>query len=103
MTLKLFRAAWFLSVLVVLANLLYVYASLPGEVIVREPDRLTLNRESLQHEGQDTDMGRLMSRLLEFQTTHREKIERDFPKHWRRATGYSLEEFLKPDLNPARL
>jgi hypothetical protein len=32
MTLKLFRAAWFLSMLAVLANLLYVYASLP-EVI----------------------------------------------------------------------
>jgi hypothetical protein len=36
MTLKLFKAAWFLSMLVVLANLLYVYASLPEQVMVAE-------------------------------------------------------------------
>jgi hypothetical protein len=47
MTLKLFRAMWFLSVLVVLANLLYVYASLPEEVIVQENERLFVNREWL--------------------------------------------------------
>lgn len=42
-----FRAAWFLSVLVVLANLLYVYASLPEEVIVQENERVTVSREWL--------------------------------------------------------
>jgi hypothetical protein len=47
MTLKLFRAMWFLSVLVVLANLLYVYASLPESVIVRENDELAINKEWL--------------------------------------------------------
>jgi Fe-S oxidoreductase/FAD/FMN-containing dehydrogenase len=73
------------------------------DVILANGTRLTLNRESLAHEGQDTDLGRLMSRLLEFQATHREKIERDFPKHWRRATGYSLDVFTQPTFNPALL
>ena len=47
MTLKLFRAVWFLSVLVVLANLLYVYASLPELVVVQETDPVSVTREWL--------------------------------------------------------
>lgn len=47
MTLKLFRAVWFLSVLVVLANLLYVYASLPESVVIQEADPVSLTREWL--------------------------------------------------------
>lgn len=40
---------WFLSVLVVLANLLFVYASLPEQVIIREEDagNISLNKELL--------------------------------------------------------
>ena len=45
MTLKLFRAAWFVSVLVVLANLLYVYADLPEKVVVQENEPVSLSRE----------------------------------------------------------
>lgn len=46
MALKLLRAAWFLSVLVVLANLLYVYASLPENVVVQDQEtKLSLSRE----------------------------------------------------------
>jgi uncharacterized membrane protein len=47
MTLKLFRAMWFLSVLVVLANLLYVYASFPEMVIVQEKGKVSINKEWL--------------------------------------------------------
>lgn len=47
MTLKLFRAVWFLSVLVVLANLLYVYASLPELVTVQENEPVSITREWL--------------------------------------------------------
>lgn len=36
MILKLFKAVWFVSVLAVLANLLYVYASLPEDVVIQE-------------------------------------------------------------------
>jgi hypothetical protein len=38
---------WFLSVLVALANLLYVYASLPEIVTVQENETVTVNREWL--------------------------------------------------------
>jgi|SRR5690606_38405311 len=47
MILKIFRAVWFLSVLVVLANLLYVYASLPEVVVVQSGDEVSLSREWL--------------------------------------------------------
>lgn len=47
MTLKLFRAMWFLSVLLVLANLLHVYASLPEQVVVQENERVAVHREWL--------------------------------------------------------
>ncbi|MGI8643498.1 MAG: FAD-binding and (Fe-S)-binding domain-containing protein [Thermomicrobiales bacterium] len=49
--------------------------------------------------------GRLLSKLIAFGEEYRDVIARDFPPHWRRATGYSLDEFLKPDdaFNPARL
>jgi hypothetical protein len=49
--------------------------------------------------------GRLLRQLLAFRERHRNLIARDFPPHWRRATGYSLDEFLKPDdvFNPAKL
>ncbi len=49
MTLKLFRAAWFLSMLAVLANLLYVYASLPELVSLmeKEIETYSVGREQL--------------------------------------------------------
>jgi hypothetical protein len=47
MILKMFKALWFLSMLAVLANLLYTYASLPEQVIVQEEatGRVMANRE----------------------------------------------------------
>lgn len=36
MGVKIFKAVWFLSMLVVLVNLLYVYAGLPAEVVVQD-------------------------------------------------------------------
>lgn len=46
MALKLLRAAWFVSVLIVLANLLFVYASLPENVVVQEEGgKVALSRE----------------------------------------------------------
>ena len=53
----------------------------------------------------DDARGRLLNSLMEFRERNRELIARDFPPHWRRATGYSLNEFIKPDneFNPAKL
>ena len=49
MALKVFRAVWFLSALLVLADLLYVYASLPEVVAVQEAEgaQVLLDREIL--------------------------------------------------------
>ena len=53
--------------------------------------------------GHNDARGRLLKQLLGFQERHSALIARDFPPHWRRSTGYSLNEFIKPDFNPARL
>jgi FAD/FMN-containing dehydrogenase/Fe-S oxidoreductase len=53
----------------------------------------------------DDAKGRLFSQLLAFRERYAGLIARDFPPHWRRATGYSLDQLLKSDaeFNPARL
>jgi cytochrome c biogenesis factor len=47
MILKIFKAAWFLSVMAVMVNLLFVYASLPEQVVVQDEGggRILANRE----------------------------------------------------------
>jgi hypothetical protein len=46
--LKMFKAMWFLSVVVVLANLLFVYANLPEQIIVMDdPGNQVLSKEWL--------------------------------------------------------
>jgi hypothetical protein len=49
MILRIFKAVWFISLLVVLASLLWVYAGLPEQVIVQEDvsGRVEANREFL--------------------------------------------------------
>jgi FAD/FMN-containing dehydrogenase/Fe-S oxidoreductase len=55
--------------------------------------------------GTSDTRGRLFTDLLAFGERYSDLIARDFPPHWRRATGYSLDQFLKPAdaFNPARL
>lgn len=55
--------------------------------------------------GSGDARGRLLTQLRAFGETNRQLIETDFPPHWRRSTGYALNEFLKPPgtFNPARL
>lgn len=49
--------------------------------------------------------GRLMKSLLDFRNANMDLIREQFPPHWRRATGYSLNEFVVDEeaFNPARL
>ena len=47
MVLKLLKLIWFLSVLAVLANLLYMYASLPETVVIQEDEYVAIGREWL--------------------------------------------------------
>ncbi|CAN5763175.1 FAD-binding and (Fe-S)-binding domain-containing protein [soil metagenome] len=72
-------------------------------VLMADGSPIGRDRDATGHYGQATKLGDLMSKVLDFQETHRSMIERDFPRHWRRATGYSLNELLKDDFNPARL
>lgn len=61
--------------------------------------------EHIERAKVDDGTGRLLKKLLDFRTENLELIERTFPPHWRRATGYSLNEFAVADdaFNPARL
>lgn len=45
MVLKLLKLVWFVSVLVVLANLLYIYAGLPETVVIQEDEYVAMSRE----------------------------------------------------------
>ncbi len=47
--------------------------------------------------------GLLFKSLAALREKYSEAIKRDFPKHWRRASGYSLNYFLESPFNPARL
>lgn len=61
--------------------------------------------EHTQRAASNDATGRLLKQLLAFREEHSELIKRDFPPHWRRATGYSLNQFVTDDgtFNPARL
>lgn len=47
--------------------------------------------------------GDLLKKLASLREKYSEAIKRDFPKHWRRASGYSLNYFLDSPFNPAKL
>lgn len=66
------------------------------------------------HDGSVADLGsagitgsstasEINKKLLELRETKKGLIERDFPKHWRTASGYSLNYMLQDNFNPARL
>ena len=61
--------------------------------------------EAQERANTDDATGRLLRELLSYREKHLDLIQRDFPPHWRRATGYSLNQFLVPEdqFNPARL
>jgi FAD/FMN-containing dehydrogenase/Fe-S oxidoreductase len=47
--------------------------------------------------------GRLYKSLKSLREHYRDTIRNDFPKHWRRASGYSLPYLLNNNFNPAQL
>lgn len=61
--------------------------------------------EHIERANANDATGRLMKQLLDFREENLELIREKFPPHWRRATGYSLNEFAVEDdaFNPARL
>ena len=84
-------------------NIAAVRMQLPnGETV--DLGRATMDEHIAKSRANDAT-GRLLKQLLDFRTANYDLIQRDFPPHWRRATGYSLNEFLVDDdaFNPARL
>ncbi|MCK5709747.1 MAG: FAD-binding protein [Deltaproteobacteria bacterium] len=57
-------------------------------------------RESATENTASNELLRNLSKLKEKYT---DLIENDFPRHWRRASGYSLNYFLEKPFNPAKL
>ncbi|MBI2486034.1 MAG: FAD-binding protein [Deltaproteobacteria bacterium] len=53
--------------------------------------------------GSDSAEGRLYKNLHELRNCYAEAIRRDFPKNWRRASGYSLPYLLNSPFNPAQV
>lgn len=61
-------------------------------------------RELAERSKADTREGKLYRDLSDLVERYGPVIERDFPKHWRRASGYNLPELLREDdFNGARL
>jgi len=72
-----------------------------SKVALSDGTALRLSRED--YEGRKKDAGGLFARLAALVEESRETVAAEFPKHWRRASGYSLDRFLDEDFNPARL
>jgi len=74
-----------------------------ASLLLADGSTVNLDPSALDRAGQDDALGRLMAKLLAFQEQRSPLIARDFPRHWRRSAGYSLNQLLKDDFNPARL
>jgi FAD/FMN-containing dehydrogenase/Fe-S oxidoreductase len=63
-----------------------------------------LSNEELRERSNGSGHGAaLYNKLHTLREKYSDAIRRDFPKHWRRASGYSLNYFLDTSLNPAKL
>ena len=72
-----------------------------SKVALSDGTLLRLSRED--HERRGGDAGGLFARLAALVEESREVVAEEFPRHWRRASGYSLDRFLDEEFNPARL
>lgn len=69
-----------------------------------EACKLFLNKgESLELNNSVSEKNILIQNLSQFREKYSKTIKNDFPKHWRRASGYSLNYLLDKPLNPAKL
>jgi len=72
-------------------------------------DATVINFSPLDESGlrakasQQSTEGRLYKSLISLRERYRDTIRNDFPKHWRRASGYSLPYLLDNNFNPAQL
>lgn len=59
--------------------------------------------ESIEMSNSVSEKHNLLQNLRQFKEKYSNTIKNDFPKHWRRASGYSLNYFLDNPFNPAKL
>ncbi|MGB7292703.1 MAG: FAD-linked oxidase C-terminal domain-containing protein, partial [Thermodesulfobacteriota bacterium] len=78
-----------------------------AEVVLSDATAISLGR--LDESGlsakasQQNREGRLYKSLKALREQYRDTIRNDFPKHWRRASGYGLPYLLNNNFNPAQL
>ncbi len=75
-----------------------------SNVVLADGTVFNLSEESYRNMAKgDGIANNLFEKLSTLMGKSREIIKRDFPKHWRRASGYSLDCFLHKNFNPAKL
>jgi FAD/FMN-containing dehydrogenase/Fe-S oxidoreductase len=70
-----------------------------GDVIDLKAD----DENKLSSNNSGDTKGLLLKRLADLRESHSASIKDEFPRHWRRASGYSLNYFLDTPFNPAKL
>ena len=72
-----------------------------SKVVLSDGTVLRLSREG--YERGAGDAGGLLGKLAALVEESREVVAAEFPRHWRRASGYSLDRFLDEKFNPAAI
>lgn len=75
-----------------------------SNVVLADGSSLELSRENYEKRtGRNGIAENLFEKLAALANESAELIRNDFPNHWRRASGYSLNYFLDEQFNPAKL
>ena len=75
-----------------------------SEVILADGSSIRLSVEDYEKRASGSGIAaELFCKLAELIEQNTELVKADFPKHWRRASGYSLDCFVDEKFNPAKL
>ena len=72
-------------------------------VVLADGSSLELSRENYERRSEGNGIAEnLFEKLAALIKENEELVRNDFPKHWRRASGYSLNYFLDKQFNPGK-
>ena len=75
-----------------------------SNIVLADGSSIELSRENYERRGAGSGIaGNLFEKLAALIKQNGELVKKDFPRHWRRASGYSLNYFLDQKFNPAKL
>lgn len=75
-----------------------------SNVVLADGSSLEFSGENYEKRGEGNGIAEnLFQKLAALIKENEELVRNDFPKHWRRASGYSLNYFLEREFNPAKL